>query len=109
MELKEDIKKLLFDFCESAEIDGYSEQVIRKSSIDYAVEQILTLLQSNDAGQPNGSKPIVSGALPLTENEYLKNKVKELLLFVESDGWVVNGFRTLEIVQELKKLCGNDR
>ncbi|CAB4140560.1 hypothetical protein UFOVP402_42 [uncultured Caudovirales phage] len=57
----------------------------------------------------NNGNAIVSGALPLTENEYLKNKVKELLLFVESDGWVVNGFRTLEIVQELKKLCGNDR
>jgi len=43
----------------------------------------------------------VSGSLP--------EKVKELLLFTEEDGTVVNGFRTKEIINELRALAGNDR
>lgn len=39
----------------------YVQCVIEDDWNDVAIE-ILTLLQSNDAGQPNGSKPTVSGS-----------------------------------------------
>jgi FtsZ-binding cell division protein ZapB len=38
------------------------------------------------------------------ENTELKNRVKELLMFCEADGTVVNGFRTQEIIQQLKAI-----
>lgn len=34
----------------------------------------------------------------------LSEKVKELLLFTEKDGTVVNGFKTKEIINELRLL-----
>jgi hypothetical protein len=42
-------------------------------------------------------------AAPLGEDEIEKN-VKELLLFCEKDGWVKNGYRTLEIINKLREL-----
>ena len=34
----------------------------------------------------------------------LQNSVKNLLLFCEADNEVVNGFRTKEIIEDLKKI-----
>lgn len=54
---------------------GERRHVIHEHDFERAANKILTLLQSNDAGQPNGSKPTVSGALPLVEK--LESRIKD--------------------------------
>jgi hypothetical protein len=55
----------------------------------------------NSTEQDNGrfTIPCVKPSLP--------EKVKELLLFAEKDGEIVNGFRVRCIVNELRALVGN--
>ncbi len=60
MHAKEEIKKIMYQYSDRLinSMGDYVQCVIAEDW-DNVAEQILTLLQPNDAGQPNESKPIV--------------------------------------------------
>ena len=85
------------------EVSGDTVEALDAGDFDNVAEQILNLLQSNDAVQPNASKPNVSGSLPLTDADKLAIAWKTL-------EWV--GFRRGDEFTDddiLKMLGGNDR
>jgi hypothetical protein len=72
---KEQILSVLKEFV-TIEQTGYMNGNAELIGLDDVAEQILTLLQPNDAGQPNGSKPDVSGSLPPDWRSILLKKYK---------------------------------
>lgn len=61
---KEQIIEILCKKSSFAEIGEINVEIIYGDDFSNIADEILTLLQSNDAGQPNGSKPDVMRSLP---------------------------------------------
>lgn len=65
MQLKHEILNKLTAYSESLlDSHGHYVQCVIEDDWSTLADEILTLLQTNDAVRPNDSKPIVSGSLP---------------------------------------------
>ena len=63
MQLKQEILKKMTAYSESLiDSHGHYVQCVIEDDWSTLADEILTLLQQNNAGQPNASKPNVSGA-----------------------------------------------